>query len=67
MLRGKNDASLNVFIDVVKKITLLINFAPNHAVSAPKGGGITLTPLDREGLRSSWSSFSNLSVKTAQT
>lgn len=33
-------------------LTLLISFEPNHAVSAPYGGGITLTPPAMEGGRS---------------
>lgn len=51
------------FSDIVQYLTLLISFAPNHAESAPKGGEITLIPVDMDWGRCSWSSFANLSGK----
>jgi hypothetical protein len=37
---------MRMFKRVSGLLTLPISFAPNHAVSAPCGGGMTLNPFD---------------------
>lgn len=56
----QNSLLAKMFAKREMQLTLPISFAPNQAVSAPYGGGTTLTPQDRDGERSSCSSFSNL-------
>ena len=58
--------SILVQIYQVMQLTLLISLAPNHAVSWPYGGGMTLTPLDKDGESSPCSSFSSRPEKTTK-